>query len=115
MAGRPPEGADHQPADAAEAIDAHVHAQGHRPGRCINALCAGCINPAVVSYRPRLNPMRRAVLLFSAGVVLLVPGSAIGQSSSQTRCCAEAGESLRRGNRGIDGDGDGIPLPEGGV
>jgi micrococcal nuclease len=61
-------------------------------------------------YRVRLNPMPRATLLFSVGLLLLlVPGAATGQNCSQLRSCAEAMESLRRGNRGIDGDGDGIP------
>jgi hypothetical protein len=53
--------------------------------------------------------MPRAVLLFAAGLVLLASGPAIGQSCSQLRSCAEVMQSLRRGNRGIDGDSDGIP------
>ena len=53
--------------------------------------------------------MPRAALLFAAGLVLLASGPAFGQSCSQLRSCAEAMESLRRGNRGIDGDSDGIP------
>jgi len=53
--------------------------------------------------------MPRAVLLFAAGLVLLASGPAIGQSCSQLRSCAEAIDSLRRGNRAIDGDSDGIP------
>lgn len=61
-------------------------------------------------YRVRLNPMPRASLLFVVGLLLLlVPDAARGQSCSQLQSCAEAMESLRRGNRGIDGDGDGIP------
>jgi micrococcal nuclease len=49
-------------------------------------------------------------LLVAAGLlVVLAPGAATGQNCSQLRSCAEAMESLRRGNRGIDGDGDGIP------
>jgi hypothetical protein len=54
-------------------------------------------------------PMPRAALLFAAGLVLLASGPAFGQSCSQLRSCAEAMESLRRGNRGIDADSDGIP------
>lgn len=54
--------------------------------------------------------MPKTLLLFAAGLLMLVaPGAATGQSCSQLQSCAEAMESLRGGNRGIDGDGDGIP------
>ena len=67
----------------------------HESGRCL------------VSSVPA--PMPRAALLFAAGLVLLASGPAIGQSCSQLRSCAETIDSLRRGNRGIDGESDGIP------
>jgi micrococcal nuclease len=42
-------------------------------------------------------------------MLFLAPRAATGQNCSQLRSCAEAMESMRRGNRALDGDGDGVP------
>lgn len=52
---------------------------------------------------------RPLLLVLAALLLVLTPGAAAGQTCSQLRSCAEAMESLRKGNRSLDRDGDGVP------
>jgi micrococcal nuclease len=55
----------------------------------------------------RARMPRSLLLLLAAGVMAAAPGHA--QRCSQLRSCEGAMESLRRGNKSLDRDGDGIP------
>ena len=56
------------------------------------------------------RPMLRTALLLAAALLLtLAPGAATAQTCAQLRSCADALESLRKGNRALDRDGDGVP------
>jgi micrococcal nuclease len=51
----------------------------------------------------------RALPLAALLPLMLAAGAATGQTCSQLRSCAEALESLRKGNTALDRDGDGVP------
>jgi endonuclease YncB( thermonuclease family) len=86
-----------------------VRAQMEKAWLKLFAQSSTLVDPQPLSATARSVWLLRASLLLAFGLLLMVPAAGSAQSCSQLRSCAEAMESPRRGNCGIDGDGDGIP------